>query len=123
MRFGWKWMVALGLWCLMVGTTQAITLYRSNSIALYTLEVPQGANNAHPVNFVDPESMAQLMASMEFESREAGGPIYLRRGNRAIKAGEDIENLFVVTQRRLDQQPVLTFVGDNVHRAWFSGNR
>ena len=62
MRPGWKlWFAFLWL-CHAAASVQAITLYRSGNIELYTLAVGAQAKNEHPVHFVDPDSLAQLLA-------------------------------------------------------------
>ena len=82
---------------------QAISFYRSNSLLLETLDA-ETTGNEHPVGFVDPDSLAQLLASLQVESDEAGAAVYLMTENRAIKAAEE---LAIALGRVEPQQDVL----------------
>lgn len=67
-----------------------ILLYQTNTLLLHTLAAGDTADNQHPVNFIDAGSLAQLLASLQIESSEAGTSVYLMTENRAIKAGAEL---------------------------------
>ncbi len=106
----------LGLLFLFAGSASAITLHRSSSLELYTLDAEGEVHNAHPVNFVDPDSLAQLLASLQVDSSEAGDAIYLMSENQAIEAGaelasalsriDDKRDVHLVTFRQVGSFPV-----------------
>ncbi|MCB1774994.1 MAG: SHOCT domain-containing protein [Gammaproteobacteria bacterium] len=54
------------------------------------MSAEEGSANEHPVNFVDPESLAQLLASLQVVSEAEGKPVYLMSENQAIDAGKHL---------------------------------
>lgn len=102
MRVGFtRYAVILMAW-IASSSVQAITLYRSNSLELHTLDVAGKSSNEHPVTFVDPDSLAQLLASLQLESDEAGDTIYLMAENQAIKAGAELATALARIDRDRD---------------------
>lgn len=90
------------LWLLLAGNGYAITLFKSTELALYTLPAEQGADNSQPVNFVDVDSLAQLLASVQLRSDEAGGVIYLMAEDQAIDAAKELAKALSRVDRERD---------------------
>jgi hypothetical protein len=87
----------------------AITLFKSNTLELYSRDAENGAVNDHPVRDVDMESLAQLLASIQIRSEEAGTTVYLMEEDAAIKAAQELahalrrvsdkQDIYMVTYR------------------------
>lgn len=69
---------------------QAITLFKSNALELYSRPAENGAVNDHPVLNVDVESLAQLLASLQVHSEEADKTVYLMEKDAAIDAAQEL---------------------------------
>jgi hypothetical protein len=90
---------------------QAITLFKSNGLELYSRPAENGAVNDHPVRGVDVESLAQLLASLQVRSEEADKTVYLMEEEAAINAAQELahalrrvnekQDIHMVTYRNL----------------------
>ncbi len=68
----------------------AITLFKSNALALYSSPAENGVVNDHPVLAVDVESLAQLLASLQIRSEEADKAVSLMEQDAAINAAQEL---------------------------------
>lgn len=90
---------------------QAITLFKSNTLELYSRPAENGAVNDHPVRSVDVESLTQLLASLQVRSEAADNTIYLMEEEAAINAAQELahalrrvnekQDIHMVTYRNL----------------------
>lgn len=90
---------------------QAITLFKSNALELYSRPAENRAVNEHPVLNVDVESLAQLLASLQVRSEEADKTVYLMEEGAAIDAAQELahalrrvndkQDIHMVTYRNL----------------------
>lgn len=72
------------------GTLRAITLYESPTLELYSKPAENDSGNAHPVLSVDVQSLAQLLASLQVRSKQAGERVYLMDEETAMGAAQEL---------------------------------
>ena len=81
-------------------TLSAITLFKSDTLELYDIPAESGAVNDHPVVGLDPQPIAQLLASLQIRSEEAGETVYLMEEKFAPDAAQEL----VHALRRIDEK-------------------
>jgi hypothetical protein len=69
---------------------QAITLFKSNTLELYSRPAENRAVNDHPVLSVDVESLTRLLASLQVRSEEADSTVHLMEEGAAINAAQEL---------------------------------
>ncbi len=78
----------------------AITLFKSATLELYSIPAERGATNDHPVTGLDPQALAQLLASLQVRSEEAGETVYLMEEKAAPDAAQELAHAL----RRIDEK-------------------
>lgn len=92
-------------------TLQAITLYESPTLELYSESAENDADNDHPVLSVDIQSLAQLLASLQVRSKQAGERVYLMNEETALNAAQELSHAL---RRVNDDQDIHMVIYRNV---------
>jgi len=92
--------LALSTVLLYGGIAQAIPLFKSNTLELYSIAAENGAVNDHPAVGLDTESLARLLASIQIRSDQEDKPVYLMEETAAPDAAQELSHAL----RRVDDR-------------------